>query len=68
MNSYVRMTMVKKEQKQDNYFSQQAYLLHLPAYTSATDAMLHVLINKLTILIQQKEVQPVDKLAVLYML
>ena len=52
MNSYVRMTMVKKEQKQDNYFSQQAYLLHLPAYTSATDAMLHVLINKLTILIQ----------------
>ena len=37
MNSYVGMTMVKKGQRQDDYFSQQSILLTLPANTSATD-------------------------------
>ena len=36
MNSYVGMTMVKKEQGQDDYFNQQSILSHLPAYISAT--------------------------------
>ena len=36
MNSYVGMTMVKKEQGQDNYFNQQSIVLTLPAYISAT--------------------------------
>ena len=31
MNSYVGMTMVKKEHGQDDYFSQQSILLTLPA-------------------------------------
>ena len=34
MNSYVGMTVVKKEQGQDYYFSQQAYFSQLPAHTS----------------------------------
>ena len=34
MNSYVGMTMVKKEQGQDDYFNQQIILLTLPAYIS----------------------------------
>ena len=34
MNSYVGMTMVKKEQRQDDYFNQQSILLTLPAYIS----------------------------------
>ena len=34
MNSYVGMTMVKKEQGQDDYFSQQSILLTLPANIS----------------------------------
>ena len=34
MNSYVGMTMVKKEQGQDDYFNQQSILLKLPAYIS----------------------------------
>ena len=34
MNSYVGMTMVKKEQGQDDYFNQQSILLTLPAYVS----------------------------------
>ena len=33
MNSYVGMTMVKKEEEQDDYFNQQSILLTLPAYT-----------------------------------
>ena len=37
MNSCVEMTMVKKEQGQDDYFSQQSILLTLPTYISATD-------------------------------
>ena len=37
MNSYVGMTMVKKEQEQDYYFNQQSILLTLPTYISATD-------------------------------
>ena len=40
MNSYVGMTMVKKEQGQDYYFSQQSILLTLPAYISAIYLML----------------------------
>ena len=32
MNSYVGMTMVKKEPGQDDYFNQQSILLTLPAY------------------------------------
>ena len=38
MKSYVHvgMTMVKKEQGQDNYLNQQSVLLTLPAYISAT--------------------------------
>ena len=35
MNSYVGMTMVKKEQRQDDYFNQQSILLTLPAYISS---------------------------------
>ena len=31
------MTMVKKEQEQDDYFNQQSIVLTLPAYISATD-------------------------------
>ena len=34
MNSYVGMTLVKKEQGQDDYFSQQGILLTLPTYVS----------------------------------
>ena len=34
MNSYVGMTMVSKEQEQDDYFSQQSVLLTLPANLS----------------------------------
>ena len=34
---YVGMTMVKREQRQDDYSSQQNILLTLPAYISATD-------------------------------
>ena len=34
MNSYVGMTRVKKEQRQDEYFNQQSILLTLPANTS----------------------------------
>ena len=37
MNSYVGMTMVKKEQGQDDYFNQQSILFTLQAYVSATD-------------------------------
>ena len=37
MNSYVGMTMVKKEQGQDDYFNQQSILFTLPACISATD-------------------------------
>ena len=37
MNSYAGMTMIKKEQGQDDYFNQQCILLTLPAYISATD-------------------------------
>ena len=37
MNSYVGMTMVKKEQGQDDHFNQQSILFTLPAYISATD-------------------------------
>ena len=37
MNSYVGMTMVKKEQGQDDFFSQQSILFTLPTYISATD-------------------------------
>ena len=37
MNSYVGMTMVKKEQGQDDYFNQQSILFTLPAYITATD-------------------------------
>ena len=33
MNSYVGMTMVKKEQGQDDYFNQQSIPLTLPANT-----------------------------------
>ena len=36
MNSYVGMTMVKKEQGQDDYLINKAYSSHLPAYISAT--------------------------------
>ena len=36
MNSSVGMTMVKKDQGQDDYFNQQSILLTLPAYISAT--------------------------------
>ena len=32
MNSYVGITMVKKDQGQDDYFNQQSILLTLPAY------------------------------------
>ena len=32
MNSYIEMTMVEKEQGQDDYFNQQSILLTLPAY------------------------------------
>ena len=32
MNSNVGMTMVKKEQEQDDYVNQQSILLTLPAY------------------------------------
>ena len=32
MNSYVGMTVVKKEQRQDDYFSQQSILLTFPTY------------------------------------
>ena len=35
MNSYVGMTMVKKEQRQDDYSNQQSILLTLPIYISA---------------------------------
>ena len=34
MNSYVGITMVKKEQGQDEYFNQQSILLTLQAYRS----------------------------------
>ena len=34
MNSYVGMTMVKKEWRQDEYFSKKAYFSQLPAYIS----------------------------------
>ena len=34
MNSYVEMTMVKKEQGQDDFFNQQSILVTLPANTS----------------------------------
>ena len=34
MNNYVGMTMVKKEQRQDDYFSQKAYFSQIPAYIS----------------------------------
>ena len=34
MNSYVGMTMVLKEQRQDDYFSQQRILFTLPASAS----------------------------------
>ena len=37
MNSYVGMTMVKKEQGQDDYFNQQSILFTSPAYISTTD-------------------------------
>ena len=37
MNSYVGMTMVKKEQGQNDYFNQNSILLTLPTYVSATD-------------------------------
>ena len=39
MNSYLGMTMVKKElgQCQDDYFSQQSILLTLPAYICFVD-------------------------------
>ena len=36
MNSYVGMTMVKKEEGQDDYFNQQSILFTLPTYISAT--------------------------------
>ena len=35
MNSCVGMTVVQKEQEQDDYFSQQSILLTLPAYMSS---------------------------------
>ena len=34
MNSYVGMTMVNKEQGQDDYLNQHSILLTLPAYKS----------------------------------
>ena len=37
MNSYVGMTMVKKEQGQDDYFSQQSIFLTLSANKKSSD-------------------------------
>ena len=37
MNSYVGMTMVKKELGQDDYFNQQSLLFTLPAYIYYSD-------------------------------
>ena len=34
MNSYVGMTIVKKDQGQDDYFNQQSTILSLPTNTS----------------------------------
>ena len=42
MNSYVGMTLVKKEQGQDDCFSQQSILLTLQTYISATDQRTYV--------------------------
>ena len=37
MNSYVGMTMVKKKQKQDDYFNQQSILLKITSLHKSYD-------------------------------
>ena len=37
MNSYVGMTMVKKEQGQDDYFNQQSILLTITSLHKSSD-------------------------------
>ena len=37
MNRYLGMTMVKKEQGQDNYFSQQSILLTITSLNKSPD-------------------------------
>ena len=37
MNSYVGMTMVKKKQKQDDYFNQQSILLKITSLHKSSE-------------------------------